>query len=225
MTPISHGPNIWSIPHSHKVAGLLPLGTRTTIVRLHDGALLLHSPGPLSAEELEHIRQMGDVRVLFAPNLEHVLFLDVVIDAFPDAELWGPTALDASKDHLDHHQDISDPPWKGALVAIAVKGVPRLQETVFIHPESRSLIFADLSFNIQSADGWFNRLMLRMAGAYGTFGPSHLFKGYFLSDRAAFKASLDQILQHDFDQVILAHGDVVAEGGKDGLRDAFAFLD
>jgi len=215
---------IWTIDHPLRVRGLIPLGTRTTIVRLLDQSLLVHSPGPLSDEHHDQIAALGTVSVIVSPNLEHVLFLSDAASRYPNAQLWVapgcPTALPRDARTLD---DTADAPWKGALVDFQMAGMPRLRETVFLHEASGTLIVTDISFNIRRA-GFWDRMMLSMAGAYGKFGPSHLFRSYFLQDRAAFKESLDAVLAHDFERVILAHGDVVRDGGRDGLRAAFAFL-
>ena len=66
-------------------------------------------------------------------------------------------------------------------------------------------------------------LILRMAGTYGRVGTSRLFR-MFIKDRPAFRASLDRVLQWDFDRVVVGHGDVVERGGKRALEQAWSFL-
>ncbi len=43
-----------------------------------------------------------------------------------------------------------------------------------------------------------------------------------VKDEAAFKASLQAILDWDFDRVIVGHGDVIESAGKEKLRKALA---
>ena len=43
-------------------------------------------------------------------------------------------------------------------------------------------------------------------------------------DREAAKGALERVLAWDFDRIVLAHGDVVAERGRDVLRESFAWL-
>jgi hypothetical protein len=43
-------------------------------------------------------------------------------------------------------------------------------------------------------------------------------------DRPALRASVERILQWDFDRVVVTHGDVLEHGGKDALRAGFAWL-
>ena len=50
-------------------------------------------------------------------------------------------------------------------------------------------------------------------------GMSRLFR-LCISDRKAFHTSLCQILEFDFDRVIVGHGDVIESDGKVALRRA-----
>jgi hypothetical protein len=45
-----------------------------------------------------------------------------------------------------------------------------------------------------------------------------------ISDHVAARASVEQILQWDFDRVIVSHGDVLESGGRERVRGAFAYL-
>ena len=226
----AHAADLWSIPHALRVGGMIPLGTRTTIVRLAGGGLLLHAPASLSEADHAAIAALGPVVALVAPNLEHCSFIADTARRHRDAQLWVAPGVerrlpaDLPQRPLLLGQDTARPAWQDDLLPVAIDGMPRLRETVFLHPASGTLITADLSFNIQQADSWLDRTTLRMAGAYGHFGPSHLFKLYFLQDRAAFTRSLQAVLEHDFERVILAHGDVAEQGGKALLRAGFRFL-
>jgi len=63
-----------------------------------------------------------------------------------------------------------------------------------------------------------------MLGDFGTVGVGYPGRLMFLMWRAQNRASIDRILQWDFDRIIMAHGDVVESGGKAALRGAFSFL-
>jgi hypothetical protein len=62
---------------------------------------------------------------------------------------------------------------------------------------------------------------MRLNRAYNRFGPSRIFTSFAVNDRDAFLASIDAVLEHDFDRVIMSHGRVLETGGKDALRAAF----
>ena len=68
------GEELWVADHDFKMMGIA-LGTRTTVIRLGDGGLFIHAPGPLSAQLIGAINALGPVRCLVAPNDFHHLFV------------------------------------------------------------------------------------------------------------------------------------------------------
>jgi len=60
-------------------------------------------------------------------------------------------------------------------------------------------------------------------GAAGRFG-THRVVRWLIRDQQAARESLGQIMKWDFDRVIVAHGDVLETGGKEKLRQAYAFI-
>ena len=52
-------------------------------------------------------------------------------------------------------------------------------------------------------------------------GPSRLIRYLTISDRAAFRGSLEHILRWDFERIVPGHGDVVEKGGPAALRAAW----
>lgn len=223
----AHAPGLWSRRHALRVGGVLPLGTRTTVLAHPDGGLLVHSPGPLSADDHAFILALGEVRWLVAPNREHTLFIGDAARAFPGAEVWVAPGVEGciSEERLTGVLSPGlDSPFGESIDTLFIEGCPRMAETVLIHAASSTLITADLSFHITEADSWLDRTMLKMAGAYGKFGPSTLFRNWYLQDRPAFKRSLGALLERDFDRVVVAHGRPLETGGKMALESAFSFL-
>jgi glyoxylase-like metal-dependent hydrolase (beta-lactamase superfamily II) len=64
------------------------------------------------------------------------------------------------------------------------------------------------------------RIFLRLNGMWRRFGPSRLIR-LFVRDRAALEQSVRRMLEWDFDRVVVAHGDVLEEGGKRALEEAW----
>jgi glyoxylase-like metal-dependent hydrolase (beta-lactamase superfamily II) len=46
-----------------------------------------------------------------------------------------------------------------------------------------------------------------------------------MSDHDAARASLERILEWDFDRVIIGHGDIVETDGREKLEQAFAWME
>ena len=217
--------DLWVIDHPLRVGGL-HLGTRTTVVRLANGGLWLHSPGPLQPDLLSELAALGPVQALVGPNAMHHLYLAENVRSFPNAAVYISPALPAKlKEQLSYEVLSDDPPalWRNELAQHLVRGMPKLQEIVFFHYPSRTLILTDLAFHIRQSNSWFTRLFMRLNGAYGHFGPSRIFRT-LVKDRAALRSSLARIQRWDFDRIIVAHGDVLEQGGKAEMQTQYAWV-
>jgi len=85
------------------------------------------------------------------------------------------------------------------------------------------LIIADMAFNHDRSVDLATGLLLRMTGCHGLFAVSRLFK-HRIGDKKALRSSVDQVLDWDFERIILGHGHVVGEDGRDLLREAYDLL-
>ena len=138
--------NIWVIDFPLRVGGL-HLGTRTTVVRLASGGLWLHSPGPLQPDQLTAVSALGPVQALVAPNALHHLYLAQNVHSFPRATVYVSPALPAKLKLPFPHEVLGDEPpalWKDEISQHLVGGMPKLQEVVFCHHASRTLVLTDL---------------------------------------------------------------------------------
>lgn len=215
--------NLWVIDHPLRMPGGVQIGTRTTLIRLADGGLFLHSPGPRDDTHTAEIAKLGDVRHVVAPNLFHNFFAKETVERYPDASFYAPRGFETKVPGVPFEILTDDAPaaWAGQLDQVAIHGAPRLNEIVFCHRASRTLLLTDLCFNMQHSDSLVTRVFMTIMGGYGHFGPSRLARS-FMKDKAAVKAGVERILEWDFDRVVVTHGDVVETGGKEGLRKAFS---
>ena len=85
--------DLWVIDHPFRMPGGIELGARTTVIRLSDGGLWLHSPGPLTPPIKTWLTENGPVRAIVAPNLLHHLYLAETVEAFPAATVYGPVGM------------------------------------------------------------------------------------------------------------------------------------
>ena len=96
----------------------------------------------------------------------------------------------------------------------------RLHEVVLFHRSSRTVVLTDLCFNIHRSSSRVARLFFRANGMWQRFGPSRMIR-HLVSDRAAFRRSLDHVLRWDFERIVPGHGDVIEHGGPARLRAAW----
>lgn len=217
---------IWSVRRPFSVAGL-KLGTRMTVLRLPSGGLLLYSPVRLDAELQSALAELGPVEHILAPSKVHHLFVGDCVAAYPDAELLGAPGLPDKRADLSFAAVIDEtaPPaaWRGALEPFVLAGAPMMNEVMLLHAATRTLIVTDVAFNIERADGWWTRGYLRMMGASGGFRQSRMVH-FAIRDKQAARASFDRVLARDFERVIVTHGDVLEQGGRDALGHVCSWL-
>lgn len=203
------------------------VGARMTVIRLSDESLLLHSPVALDDRLRAEIDALGEVKWLVGPNKVHHLFLSDHVRAYPRAALCGAPGLAEKRRDLrfDVVLDGSRPEaWRGDVECELFGGAPMMNEIVFHHPSSRTLVLTDLAFNVQPGARNEARLFHRLVGATGRFGPHRIVRLGIRDRRAAWR-SVRRILAWDFDRVVVSHGAVLDSGGHAAFARAFAYLE
>ena len=203
----------------------LHVGTRMTVVCLGHGELFLHSPVPATPALRAEVDALGDVAYIVAPNIGHHMYAGEWASAYPQAQLYGSPTLPKRRKELRFAGTLEAQrvwPWEGELVTLPILG-NYLEETAFVHVKSGTLITSDLVENFRVMPHLPTRLYLRANGILGQPGFSRMLRPLFRDKRAA-RASLDAVLEQDFEGVILAHGELLTEGGRDILRSSFDWL-
>jgi len=218
--------NLWELDRPLKVMGL-QLGHRMTVARLRDGGLWIHSPVEHSDELGAALKKLGPVRHLIAPSCYHDLYWPEWFAHFPEACFYCAPGTKEQNPNLPFRHVLTTETretWEDELPKGLVAGMPRINEFVFLHRASRTLIVADLVFNLDvNRQNAIGQLLLKINGIYGRGGCSRIFRHY-IKDRAAFRTSVDQLLTWDFDRLIPGHGGVVHTDGKPVLQAAMDWL-
>lgn len=196
-------------------------------MRLSGGGLFIHSPIALDTALQSELAKIGEVSLVVGPNLLHHLHLGEFLAAYPQARAYGSPALIKKRGDLHFHRVLGGTPapeWAGQIDQLAFPA-SFLSETVFFHPATKTLILTDLASNIRHAARVFDRILLRLDGAYRNFAVPRAIKlPMRLRYRRAAGDAMDSIMRWDFDRVIIAHGEVLESGGRAALRGAYSFL-
>lgn len=216
--------NLWVLDKPFRFSGL-ELGGRMTVVKLPSGGLWVHSPVRTTPAERAALDRLGPVRHIVAPNLVHHLFVTEFQSCYPEAQLHIAPGLEKKNPRLQRGLLLGDHPhdaWSQTIQQTFVPGMPGLNETVFL--VGRTLIATDLAFNLESAAGLGERILLWLDGALGGVRVSRILRTY-IKDRAQVRAAFQRIFAWDFDRLIVAHGELLDQGAKTALRDAYRFLE
>ena len=215
--------NLFVADHDFSLLGA-NIGTRTSVIQLSEGGLWIHSPGPMEAELADEIDALGEVRYLVAPNDFHHLYIGDYVQRWPSARCYAAPGLSLKRKDLAFHAELSDEPdpgWAADLDQVWIGGAPKVNEVVFLHKSSRTLLLVDLVFNMRSKN-LLESLFLRINGSVG-LGTSRLMR-FMLKDLEATRASVQRTMEWDFDRVIMAHGEILEQDAKSSLRASFDWL-
>lgn len=217
--------DLWAFDRPLRVFGLA-VGSRMTAVRLADGSLFLHSPVALDPSTRASLEALGPVRHVVAPNKVHHFFVGGYAEAWPEARFFAAPGLPEKRRDLRFDGVLGDqapPGWSGQIDQHLFRGAPYLNEVVFLHRASGTLVLTDLAMNFRSSDSRLTRLWLRAMGIHGRFGASRLLRA-IVRDRRAARESLDRILSWDFDRIVVSHGVVLQRHARRLLREAWSWL-
>lgn len=206
---MSFRPRLWSYEREIVLAGWLPFPARMLVVQATSGEVAIISPLSVEESAWRSVESIGAVQLLVAPSLVHYLYLPAASRMFPRAVVWAPKGIERKVGSLVY-QPLPNagalPFGKGELEVLRVEGVPYVEEHVFFHWPSRTLLLTDLLFHVRRASSWRTRCWLRLMGSYGEPRLGRIWR-FLVRDRARFARSLKRVLDWPFEQVLLAHGE------------------
>lgn len=221
LTPVV-ADRIWALERPVWFSGAR-LRVRTTIVRLEDGSVLLHTPAPPTDALAEQLLALGPVRWLVVPNRWHHLGAPAAAARFPEAKLVAPASALANNPTLRLDLDLHETPL-GELVpeleALPLRGVPFWDETVLYHRPTQTLLGADLVCSAGPHDHWTWRCGARLTGCYerARVPPDARKK---IVDKSAAARSLHAMLERPAQRLIIGHGDIIEKDCHEHLARAW----
>lgn len=187
----------------------------------------------------------GAVSYIAAPDLEHHIFLSSWSEAFPKAHIIAPEGLAEKRAQLNaKDKSVTNVP----ITTIFTKeGKDKIsvseefdadfeyefvdahpnKELVFFHKPSKTLIEADLLFNLPATEqyersgidpttGIFTKLFGSIQNTRGSaiWQKRMLWYAFSSSDREGFNKSVKRINSWGFENVVPCHGDTIVGNGK-----------
>lgn len=215
--------SIWHAQQALKF-GPISVTTRMTVVRLRDGSLWVHSPISPTSDLIQELHGVGSVRYVVAPNKAHHLFFLDFLKANPLAQGFIAAGLESKRPDLGRFPQVSqEVPWGSEIQGFFIEGLPILNETVWFHSDTGTLILTDLLFCISAANRGMSGLVAKVLGVHGKLGMSRTMK-LATRDKQALAQSVLPLLSLPVQRVVVAHDQIITEQPMAKLRQAFAWL-
>jgi hypothetical protein len=203
-----------------------PYPVRMTVIRLAGNRLFVHSPIRLTPELQQQVMDLGETAFLVSPNKIHHLYLGEWKNKFPEAKLFASPGLVAKRKDLSFDAELGDHPeagWREEIDQLIFKGSRAMDEVVFFHEATRTLILADLIENFEPNwfTGWRN-WTARLLGILAPNGKAPLdFRLTFLGHKDQTRQSLTRMINWAPEKIIIAHGRCFTTNGLQELKRAF----
>ena len=206
--------------------GGVRLRARSTVLRLEDGGLLVHSAPEPTEAFCAALGALGELRWIVVPNCFHHLGARATAARFASAKVVGPPSATARNPQLQLHMGLGDDAFLGAvkeLDAIPLDGCPFLDETVFFHRPTGSLIGADVVISACARDHWSWRWAARLTGCYDRVRTPPDVRAKTTPNDAAAR-SIDRMAALPMKRLLVAHADAIEDRPSEKLLDAWRFV-
>jgi uncharacterized protein YndB with AHSA1/START domain len=214
---------LWVAESKVRMGGGVVFPARMMVVEVEEGRLLVYSPIEATDELVEEVRGLGELQWVVAPNDQHNMFVEGWAERCPEAEVYGTAAVRESQPSVEFAgllEEGAPEAWSGRVELAGIDGTRSWNEFVCYLPAHRTLLCADLVFNIQEIPNLATSILLWLVGARKRFTQSRLERWFLVTDREAYGRSLGRIFEWSFDRVIMAHGEIVEEEGYERLVEA-----
>jgi hypothetical protein len=209
----------------------LPYPKRSVISRLENGDLWVWSPVKLIAELRAAVDQLGPVKHLVSPNKLHHLYLKEWTAAYPEAQVWGPQSTIKKRPDIKFREALRDSSpleWLGDIDQAWFSGSFAMDEIVFLHRSSATVIVADLiqtfseTFLREHWGRW--RFLAHLDGITKDQACAPLEWRLSFVNRVRARGARDKVLSWACRHVIVAHGDWPRGNGNSFLAKSFRWL-
>jgi hypothetical protein len=213
---------VWSLERHLRMPAGPVLPTRSAIVRLNAGGLVVISPPPPHAETFAMIDALGPVDALLAANSFHYLYVAAAVQRYPAAKLYLAPGLQERIPSLPPGNDLAASPVAADFEQAIVDSGRGMSEVILFHRASRILFLTDCAFNLVHVERAFDRMFWRLFGVPAEFGPSRTARMTLLSAPERIGETLRRVLEWPFERIFVAHGDVVQTDARGRFARAFA---
>ena len=212
----------------------IDVGGRMAVFRITEGpnkgGLLVHSPVNLDVDLKAELKQLGEVRVIIAPNFEHLKYSSQWAKAYPEAEAWACPGLPERMPEVKWSKEMkTETVGDFDLVFFDCEQNPFTRkaffnEVVFYYRPLKALFMSDTYWNYPSdsvSPNYANEMDVQVPDfevpgntIAWKFGMDKIYLPFYknvmtLGKKKEFAACKGKILSFDVDIIVPCHGDVV----------------
>ncbi len=216
-------PHLWHMQSGMKAAGL-SFTSRMTVIRFADGRLWIHSPVRFDDAVRAQLAQLGEVAWIVAPNRAHHLYVKHCKRMFPAAAVYGAPGLAEKRPDIEGLRTLGDavePEWAGELEQVWFHGQPFVNEVLWFHKASNTLVACDILQCWGGPLDWRMALYARLTGVRKRFDVPRTVR-LVTRDKGAAAGSARAVLRWPFTRVITAHNAIVEHDAHALVARAFA---
>jgi len=227
--------NVWTFSRPFARYGLIPVGGRSTAIKLESGDVWVLASTPLTSETKDTIDAMGPVRWIVAPDDEHSLYVDEFHFAYPEAKVLGVPSLVTKKAGTLKFDGVygTDPVgtlygFEPEIEACYFSGFSN-HDVAFFHAPSKTLIQADLMWNLPPVEQYsWSKSSAHVPFIDGLLSPWTTVQKWFIwslvSNSAATRLDARTVANWDFTRIIPCHGDVIEDRGKEAWLESYKWF-
>ena len=189
------------------------------LARLADGRILMHNAIALDESSMARLDAWGTVAAILVPNRFHRQDARIMHERYPTAKVFAPSgAIAAASRATPCAGTYADIPVDATISLRELHGIGAREGVLLVRSsDGLSAVFCDTLLNLPRMTGLLG-LVLHPTGMLSVPRPTSL---WFAKDRPALRASLERVAAEDgLVRVIPGHGDVVASGAVERLREA-----
>lgn len=167
---------------------------------------------------------------IVAPNKYHYSYILDWYNHYPKAEVYLAKGVSeklkvAVNDHFISFESITDTVWLKEILFTPFEGSIAMEEVVFFHKATATLIVTDLIENIEVNNlPFFYKVVFRFGdNQYPKARTSRDLRSSFIDKKKAIESY--KIMENwNPDKIIFSHGRIILEKGSEKLKEAFFWL-
>lgn len=206
--------------------GGVRLRARMTVVRLADGRLWVHSCNEPTTELRAELDRLGEVAWIIVPNKFHHIHAPTLKAHYPEAQVIGPETALARNKLLSLDVKLGDGRLQGLVPefsAVHLGGVPFLDETLFFHQPTGTLIGADIMMCGCARDHFSWRWVSKFMNQYEHFrAPPDV--RWNTKPSPDIESAFGSLSRLPVKRILVAHSDALEDRPVEQLREAWSFL-